>query len=301
MDDIINWLLAGDISIQFMTHRDLLGSDESTLSHLQSRIPTEGFGARLLACRTDTGHWGMHWYQKKWTSTHYTLLDLKNLSVPETLAPCREMVARMFEECALEDGGLNLAKSDLPSDVAVNGMILNYASYFCGSDPRVGRLADHLVGCQLADGGFNWDRAAQDGEPHATICVLEGLAQYQRSGADHRQDEVAEALTRGSAFLLSNHLFMYASDRRFSLLSYPYRYRFDLLHALEFLTDLGISLHPEMLPALEWLREKRKPDGLWQLEHVHKGNVHFEMEAVRQPSRFITLKALRILRNYGEE
>ena len=301
MDNIISWLLNGDISIQYMTHRDLLGSDESTLSRLQGRIPTEGFGARFLASRTDTGHWGMHWYQKKWTSTHYTLLDLKNLCVPESLAPCVEMVTRMFEECALEDGGLNLTKSDLPSDVAVNGMILNYAGYFCGSDSRVSRLADHLLGCQLADGGFNWDRSSQEGEPHATICVLEGLAQFQRSGSSQRQGEVAEALEQGAAFLLSNHLFMHAKDRRFSLLSYPYRYRFDLLHALEFLTDLGIPLHPEMLPALEWLREKRKPDRLWYLEHVHQGNVHFEMEAVRQPSRFITLKALRILRIYGEE
>lgn len=301
MDNIINWLLSGDISIQYVTHRDLLGSDESTLSHLQNRIPGKGFSARFLACRTESGHWGMHWYQPKWTSTHYTLLDLKNLCVPDTLAPCQEMVTRMFEECALEDGGLNLAKSDQPSDIAVNGMILNYASYFCGSDPRVSRLADHLVDCQLADGGFNWDRAAREGEPHTTICVLEGLAQYQRSGAGHHQRDVAEALKRGYAFLLSNHLFMHARDRRYSQLTYPYRYRYDLLRALELFTDMGMPLQPEMLPELEWLREKRNPDGLWPLEHAHKGNVHYEMEAVRQPSRFITVKALRILRNYGEE
>jgi len=301
MDTITSWLLSGDISIQYMTHRDLLGSDESMLSSLQSRIPSEGFGARFLARRTESGHWGLHWYQPKWTCTHYTLLDLKNLCVPKTLAPCREMVRRMFEEFALEDGGLNLAKSDLPSDIAVNGMILNYAIYFCISDPRVSRLADHLLACQLANGGFNWDRGAQEGEPHTTICVLEGLAQYQRSGADHRKGDVAEALTRGTTFLFTNHLFMHARDRRFSLLSYPYRYRYDLLRALEFFTNLGMPLHPELLPALEWLREKRKPDGLWQLEHTHKGNVHFEMEAIHQPSRFITLKALRILRNYGEE
>ncbi|MEN6530532.1 MAG: hypothetical protein ABFD17_01955 [Anaerolineaceae bacterium] len=94
---------------------------------------------------------------------------------------------------------------------------------------------------------------------------------------------------------------MHARDRRFSRLSYPYRYRYDLLRALELFTDLGSPLHPKMLPALEWLREKQNSDGLWQLEHAHKGNVHFEMEVVRQPSRFITLKAVRILRNYGEE
>lgn len=81
-------------------------------------------------------------------------------------------------------------------------------------------------------------------------------------------------------------------------LSLPLRFA---ARVAEFFTNLGMPLRPELLPAQEWLREKRKPDGLWQLEHTHKGNVHFEMEAIHQPSRFITLKALRILWNYGEE
>jgi hypothetical protein len=51
-----------------------------------------------------------------------------------------------------------------------------------------------------------------------------------------------------------------------------------------------------MQPALEWLQAKQKKDGLWYLENQHKGNVHFTMEEVGKPSRFITLKALCILR-----
>ena len=65
MDQVISWLLAGDVSIQYMTHRDLLGSDEEKLSQLQSKIPNEGFGAAFLSCQNENGHWGLYYYQPK--------------------------------------------------------------------------------------------------------------------------------------------------------------------------------------------------------------------------------------------
>ncbi|NLO15379.1 MAG: hypothetical protein GX123_04980 [Clostridiales bacterium] len=128
MNEIINWLLNGDISVQYMTHKLILDSDQPVIKELHDRIATEGFGAELLSHRSENGHWGRHYYQPKWTSTHYTLLELKNLCAPQTLKPCQEMVMRMFEECANTDGGMNLSKYEHPSDICVDGMVLNYAS-----------------------------------------------------------------------------------------------------------------------------------------------------------------------------
>ena len=50
MDETIEWLLQGDVSVQYMTQRWLLDADEARLSQLQSRIALEGFGARFLSC-----------------------------------------------------------------------------------------------------------------------------------------------------------------------------------------------------------------------------------------------------------
>lgn len=299
MDQVISWLLSGDISIQYLTHRDLLGSDEAMLLQLQQKIPLDGFGAMFLACQGENGHWGRHYYQPKWTSTHYTLLDLKDLGVPETLAPCREMVARMFAECQLNEGGVNLSKYDHPSDIAVDGMILNYASYFGEAEARLSRLVDYLISMQMSDGGFSWDLNAPSGDPHTTICVLEGLSQYGRSGYALIHPRVDEAFKKAVEFLLSNQLFFQASDPRFRKLSYPFRYRYDLLRALELLARAGVPFDLRVNPAVDWLLEKRKRDGLWVLENQHKGNVHFELEEKGQPSRFITLKALVILKWAG--
>jgi hypothetical protein len=299
MDQVLSWLLSGDISIQYLTYRDLLGSAESLLLKFQQRIPLEGFGARFLACQGENGHWGRYYYQPKWTSTHYTLLDLKDLGVPKTLEPCREMVARMFSECQLDEGGVNLSKYDHPSDIAVDGMILNYASYFGEDDAHLSRLVDYLISVQMSDGGFSWDLNAPSGDPHTTICVLEGLSQYKRSGYALGHPRVNEALKKALEFLLSNQLFFQDSDKRFRKLSYPFRYRYDLLRALELLARDGVPYDSRVNPVVDWLLEKRNRDGFWVLENQHKGNVHFELEGKGQPSRFITLKALVILKYAG--
>ena len=298
MNKEIAWLLDGDVSIQFMTHRDLIGSDGKTLSQLQKRIPTEGFGAEFLSCQNESGHWGLYYYQPKWTSTHYTLLDIKNLCAPETLKPCRDMITRMFDECMNEVGGLNLSKYDHPSDICVDGMILNYASYFCKEERRIVKLIDHLLSVQKADGGFTWDVHSDKGDPHTTICVLEGFTQYQISGSLHRLRDIEAAKTKAVEFLLTNRLFIDDADKRFRKLSYPYRYRYDLLRALEYFAMQSAPFDTRIQPAISWLQEKKQRDGLWYLENEHKGNVHFSMEEVRAPSRFITLKALYILKRF---
>ena len=100
------------------------------------------------------------------------------------------------------------------------------------------------------------------------------------------------------AFLLFNRLFMDNPDKRFRKLSFPYRYRYDLLRVLEYFTSQQIPYDPRIQPALDWLQAKRNKDGLWYLENQHKGNVHFQMEEVGKPSRFVTLKALSILKHF---
>lgn len=300
LDDIISWLMSGDISIQYMTQRYLLDMDEKMLLELQDRIADEGFGAKFLSCRNESGHWGQYYYQPKWTSTHYTLLDLKNLCAPENLKPCKDMVTKMFDECMNADGGLNLSKYEHPSDICVDSMILNYASYFCKEDPRITKLVDYLLSVQKKDGGYTWNLDSETGDPHTTISVLEGFGQYLMSGLRHRSPGIEESITRAVGFLLSNRLFMDDADKRFRKLSYPYRYRYDLLRVLEYFTNQGVPFDARMQTVIDWLKCKRQKDGLWYLENQHKGNTHFIMEEVKKPSRFITLKALYILKYFSQ-
>lgn len=301
MEKIIRWLLAGDVSMQYLVHMYLLRPDSSALSALRQRMETEGYAAQLLSCRNPDGHWGLRYYQPKWTSTHYTLLDLKTLRLSPGVPACREMTERTLADCMLENGGMNLSRYEHQSDMGVDGMVLNYAAYFAKENQRVPRLLAYIIEHQKADGGFHWDETSECGEPHTTICVLEGLGEYINSGQRNKRVETEQAMAKGVEFLLRNRLFMSHNDKRFFKLSYPYRFRYDLLRALEFFAAQGVPFDLRMLPALRWLDSKRKPDGWWLLENAHPGKVHLVMETTGEPSRMITLKALLILNQYGTE
>lgn len=299
MKNAIDWLLDGDVSVQYMTRRLLLNDESKAMTELQRRIETEGFGAALLACRNPNGHWGAWFYQPKWTSTHYTLTELKNLYMPQSCAPCREMVKRAFDECLLDNGGINFAKTMVQSDVCVDGMIMDYAAWFCPDEKRIERLLDFILSTQMQDGGFGWNLTEGKSDPHTTVCVLEGFLSYKTAGFTYRCEDIARAENRAAENLLSNSLFMEV-DKRFAKLSYPYRYRYDLLRLLEYFSGAGTTYDARLRPALLWLEGKRKADGLWHLENEHPGNVHVVMEQKNEPSRFITLRALLILEYYRE-
>lgn len=205
----------------------------------------------------------------------------------------------MLDQCQKPNGGMNLSKIiDHPGDTCLDGMVLNYACYFCPDEPRIVKLVEHLLEVQKRDGGFTWDLHSEKGEPHTTICVLEGLGQFRASVPGHGLSRLQSAEENAMAFLLFNRLFMDNPDKRFRKLSFPYRYRYDLLRVLEYFTSQQIPYDPRIQPALDWLQAKRNKDGLWYLENQHKGNVHFQMEEVGKPSRFVTLKALSILKHF---
>ncbi len=103
------------------------------------------------------------------------------------------MVVRAFDECMLESGGVNLARTMVPSDVAVDGMILNHAAYFCPNEKRVENLAGYLLAQVKPGGDFSWDGAAQTGDPHTTICVLEGFHENKQAGFTRHQEAIRKA------------------------------------------------------------------------------------------------------------
>jgi hypothetical protein len=296
MDGVIEWLLDGDVSIQYLTHRLLLGSGSEILAPLRRRIEAEGFGAELLSRRNPGGHWDLWYYQRKWVCTHYTLTDLKNLAISPACAPCREMVLRALDQRMTDEGGINFAKSKIQCDICVDGMFLDYAAYFCPDDERLPRLVQFILSYQNEDGGFGWDTGGKLSDPHTTICVLEGLYTFRTAGHKITVD-IEAAERRAAEYLLERELFINGNSQ-YSRLSYPYRYRYDLLRALEY---LALAEHPfdrRLEPALSWLKAKKGADGCWPLENRHAGREHFIMEELHKPSRFITLKALCILKTF---
>ena len=301
--EIIKWLLQGDVSIQYQVHRDLLSQEREDL---RGRIEMEGWGANFLSCRRPDGHWGDGFYQPKWTSSHYTLLDLRNLCISPDQGLIRESINMIADKEKGPDGGVNPSGTIKNSDVCINGMFLNYSSYFKIDENKLQSVVDFLLSQVMSDGGFNcqFNRSgARHSSLHSTLSVLEGITEYTCNGYNYRLEELKEAARTAQEFILLHRL--YFSDRTgkiihkdFLRMPYPGRWKYDILRALDYFQHSGSGWDDRMLPAIEVVMHKRNKDGTWNLQAKHPGETHFDMELAGKPSRWNTLRALRVLKHF---
>lgn len=306
-DPVLDWLLDGDPAIRWQAMRDLKGSAERTVRSEQRRVAAEGWGARLLQQQEPDGRWAGGVYTPKWTSTTYTLLLLRACGLPErhpqALTACKVLVDSGF----WRDGGINYyprygAKF---SETCITSMVLALACWSQLEDERVDQLAEHVIGRQMADSGWNCRTnpgygGATHGSFHTTISALEALLEYQRFRPDRAQ-AAREAQARGREFLLVHRLFK--SHRTgevvkpvFTRLSFPPQWHFDILRGLDYFRASGAPWDPRLADALELIEKKRTSSGKWQLENVYRGKTYFTMETLGRASRWNTLRALRVLK-----
>jgi hypothetical protein len=300
----LDWLLTGDASIKYQTKRDLLNTNEAELKKLQLRISKEGWGKQFLQFRNKSGYWGKGLYMPKWTSTHYTLLNLKNLSFPKENNKINESVSLVLNSDRAIDGGISYSWKN--SDVCVNGMILNFGAYFLDSNIILRDIADFLLHTQMSDGGWNcnYKKGATHSSLHSTLSVLEGLSEYTSSGNTYKTTEIGKAIKEGIEFLLVHHLFKSHRtgkiiDPNMVRFSYPSYWRYDILRALDYLQSEKIPYDNRIEDALTVLLKKQTTDGRWKLQSRYAGLVYFDMEKPGEVSRWNTLRALRIMKRYA--
>ena len=298
--DVAEWLLDGDPSIRWQVMSDVLGVRASAVKRERRRVATEGWGARLLASQDRTGTWGGGLYNPKWTSTTYTMLLLRDFGLPPN-ASVHRACALLLDNGLRPDGGVNFGRPER-SETCITGMVLSIVCRYGYDDRRLDTIADYLLDQQMPDGGWNcrYPRGAVHASVNTTISVLEGLRDYQlHRRRKHR--EVRAAQSRGREFLLVHHLFRSHRTGRiikpeFTRLSFPPRWHYDILRALDYFQSVDAPRDPRLEEAIGLLRKKQRLDGRWPLEHIYTGKSFFQLERVGSPSRWITMRALRVLR-----
>jgi len=307
--DAIEWLLEGDPAIRWQVLRDLTDAPADEVEAERDRVPEEGWGARLLAEQGDDGTWdgGVYrpgWADESrpffdaWTSTHFSLEALRGLGADPAAPAVRAAIDLVRDRVRWDDGVRPYFDGE--TEPCINGTALASAVYFgAGGDAIVATLLDQ----HLPDGGWNcWARGPETPSSfHSTICVLEGLRLWEAAGGD--SEEAHAARLAGEEYLLERALLRRRStgaliDHRFAMLSYPTRWYYDVLRALDHVRLARPEGDPRCAEAVELVRSKRLPSGLWNLELTHMGPVLFEQDGEEEgyPSRWVTLRALRVLR-----
>lgn len=309
---IIDWLLDSDPAIRWQALRDLTDAPADQVAAERARVATEGWGAQLLALQGPDGHWDGGTYRPgwvdeskpffdAWTATHFSLSLLRDLGLVSDSPEARDVLALVREN-------VRWTANDAPyfageTEPCINGIALANGAYY-GED--VDGIAERLVGEELEDGGWNcWaEYGARVSSFHTTICVLEGLLEWERAGRSSAA--VATARHRGEEYLLERGLLRRRStgqmvDPRFTMFSFPTRWYFDVLRALDYFRSTGSEPDDRLAEAIALVAGKRGEDDRWPLENTHQGPTHFEMEGPGDgfPSRWNTLRALRVLRWAG--
>ena len=301
-DAVLNWLLDGDAAVVFHTTLDLMHRHSPAL---QAKVATEGDGATILAARHADGHWGRGFYQPKWTCSHYSLLELRNLGLDPTHPAARDTVALILTDHKSRDGGIDPRVAVRSSDACVTGMGLNYASYFGAQEEQLSSLVDCLLDRRLADGGFNCLHGPEvrHSSMHTTLSVIEGITGYEQAGNHYRLGELTSARDLSVEFLLRHRLFR--SERsgavirpEFLRLHQPTRWYYDILRCLDALADARVPYDARMEGALDVIRRRRSPDGRWTVNRSYPGETHLPPPRAGTANRWVTLRALRVLQAY---
>jgi hypothetical protein len=304
------WLLEADPSIGWQAMRDPLDRPEGAVVAERARVATEGWGAWLLARQRPDGHWGDDLANPEW-ATHWVLVLLREMGLDSASDEARRAVGLVRDNVTWHWWGKRFFEGEV--EPCINGRVLAAGAYF-GQDDHA--LVERLLGDQMADGGWNCEQenGSTRGSFHSTINVLEGLLEHERAGSTTA--EVTAARERGQEYLLERRLFRRASigdliDPRFAQLGYPQGYHYDVLRGLDYLRAAGLRPDERMTEAIDVVASKRGPDGRWLLENRH--DVDGDMclpptvvallsemgEAEGKPSRWITLRARRVLRWAG--
>ncbi len=301
-DPTVQWLLEGDPAICWQAFRDLTGASQRVFEREQQKVAKTGWGGRLLKLQERDGQWGGGIYTPKWTSTTYTMVLLRQLGLPPKHPQALKACALLFDRGFYRDGGFNCWRSYDYSETCVTGMLLAVAAYFQFADDRVRSFAEYLLKQQMGDGGWNCQssRGATHSSFHTTIMVLEGLLEYERFNPRHAA-EIRRAQARGREFLLVHRLFRSHRTGKvvnpaMTRFSFPPRWHYDILRGLDYFRQADASRDARLGEAIDIVRQRRKDDGRWILQNRIPGRVFFEMEKLGQPSRWNTLRALRVLK-----
>jgi len=308
--DRLNWLLDSDPALRWQVLRDLTDASPAAAASERGRVAREGLGAELLARQQSDGSWHRSG-APAWATTLFTMLLLRASGIDPTDSAVQSAVERSETNLRWNNngGGWNLRPPETGGnqffegevEPCINGGVLAIGAYFGHpNDP----LARRLLGEQLEDGGWNCEapKSARSSF-HTTICVLEGLLEYERAvGLAHQlTSQIAIARRRAEDYLLQRRLFRRLStgeiaNPQFLELAFPPRYRYDILRALDYFRDAHAVPDPRLTDAVRQIEKMRQPGGRWLLDRAYDEVLPCGFgETVGQPSRWNTLRALRVL------
>jgi hypothetical protein len=273
----------------------------------------------ILRGQNPEGHWKNpgDMYNPKYKASTHSLLVLAELGAERT--PAIERGIEHIFEFQRDSGHFLMAKpktargyaSVVTDGCCLDANVLYYLNHFGYlDDPRTKRLIDFLLEDHSPEEA-GWKCRAYPIDPSkvfASNCFM-GAVKVLRSFAaipsGGRSAEMGEVIDREVESVLKNGIYRYlrnpdgsrkdkAGWKRFG---FPLFYQSDILEVLGALTNLGVR-DARMDPAIGLVLDTQQGDGSWLLKHTFNGKMWIDIDVKHKPSKWITLRALRVLKRY---
>lgn len=297
--EIIDWLLVSDPSIRWQVKRDLLKETDISIQAERDRISSEGWGKKILSFQDEDGKWSGKLYDGKWISTTYSLLLLSNLGIlsnNSTYKGCQQL----FLGGIYNSEEIRFSRKQNLRDNAVTGIVLGILSYFEYEDSRIHNIVDYLIRSQNTEGTWFFDdkEGAEKYCFENTLIVLKAFNEYKKRYSKNNL-RLESSVKKAQEFLLKHNLFQNLSTglpikNNWIKFSFPYYWFYDILVALDYFREMNIK-DKRLESAIQIVKNKQNKDGVWKLENKHPGKTFLEMEQVGKPSRWNTLRCLKVI------
>ena len=312
----LDWLLEeNQPSIRYLALTQLLDKpeDDGEVQTAKEMIGKTGWAADILVAQNPGGWWvsDERLYQPKYTSTNWMLLVLSDLGLTRADPRIAKACELWIERFATPDGGFSMDGMKKGHLCVVGNTTRALVRFGYGNHPKVRSAFEWLVEHRDKNGGWScWGTGRN-------LDSWEGMSAFAVYPRGKWTEEMKRAVELGAEFYLQRELHKQGDAYPpWSRFHYPVHYYYDLLVGLDFMTALGYADDPRMRHAFALLREKRRPDGKWNLDALHpdlegkmaewyakhpKGTpTPFGLETPGAPSKLITLKAMQVLDRVGD-
>lgn len=329
--DPLPWLLdRGTPAVRHLALRGLadLAADDRDVREAHAAAMRCDPIAAILAAQDSEGWWVKPGpgYGPKYTGTVWQLIFLDQLGADHrdrgVAAACEYILSH--SQAASGGFGASSVRASAPpppSQVAhcLNGNLLRaLVGLGCLGDQRVEPSIAWQAAAITGEGEFRlWNAAvpgpgfrcgANDGLPCAWGATKAVLA-LARTPPDRRAPQVQQALDVGVAFLLgrdparADYPMGYGNTKpsgSWFRLGFPSGYVADVLQVLEALCEAGAAGDPRLGPALDWLLAQQDEQGRWANRYAYQGKMVVDIDRAGQPSKWVTLRACRVLKAVAE-
>jgi hypothetical protein len=307
--NVEEWLLSdSNPSVQYWALKDLLDVPENDARVQKSRhlITRQEAVSKIFSSQNEQGFWGTP--RKLWgyKNSAFQLLLLSELGVERDSRI--EKALELIFDFQLEDGSFASAAGKKKKDSSTNefcltGIILKFLLLFgYETDSRLGEALNFLIMT-----GEDWSCSWYPQEKNKVFprtCYMGGikaLAALAKLPATLVTREVKEVILHNAEQYLENRIYWYRKDAQgrrtkkpsWTRFAFPLFWQSDVLDVLDVLTELGIR-DERMDESVDLVRSKQV-EGRWILERTYPKKFEL-LEEKGNPSKWITLRALRVLR-----